>query len=244
MPTGAQYWQEYPALPVAGGAVYIHHFNRPHQEFLKTARRFHRPGNQETKQPAVYVVLPCSSAHLSRVVRRGDGMLFVFGLIISEYRVRIVLAGPLIVGRLSDCSGLCPEIIPAILHPQPVSHQRAVGTHWGISKFFSASVWEGYGVPSAFAFLSMNVCGSLDVLNGPKSLFLHSQKQAVQFLHCRVRFVRYRSHSVPTPECSLHSAIQGTLGDEWVYMSIYTVCVYIPHRVPGKQRSGQMSSAG
>ena len=58
-------------------------------------------------------------------------MLFVFGLIISEYRVRIVLAGPLIVGRLSDCSGLSPEIIPAILPPQPVSHYRLL-EHTGV----------------------------------------------------------------------------------------------------------------
>lgn len=70
------------------------------------------------------------------------------------------------------------------------------------------------------------------------------KKKAVQLLHCWVRFVRYRSHSVPTAERSLHSAIQGTLGDAGGNMAIYTVCVYIPHRVPGKQHSVQMSSAG
>lgn len=65
------------------------------------------------------MVFPDSPTHLGRVVRHED--VCIWAWIISEYRACIVLAGPIIVGRLSDYSGLSPEIIPAILLPQPVS---------------------------------------------------------------------------------------------------------------------------
>lgn len=72
------------------------------------------------------------------MVSQGDAVC-VWVWIISEHRAGVVLAGPIVVGRLADYSGLSPEIIPAILLPQPVSHYRLL-EHTGVfpNSFFAS----------------------------------------------------------------------------------------------------------